>query len=218
MGGGIADRIHAVVLAEGAREIEVREGDKVSRMTAFEGLMRSMYRKAAQGDAKTQRELIGLISRAESERTAAARANLEETLAYQQDAYRRISEAEKAGQPPPKLSPHPDDFCINYAPGEVTIDGPLTAEEAGAQEAFHAIAVQNVGRYFEVEDALAEDPTNVSLRKELAELQKYKDFLVWSVDRWARHEALRQARAALAAKDAVPKAEANKGAKRKDKE
>jgi hypothetical protein len=40
---------------------------------------------------------------------------------------------EREGLDPPDVYPHPDDFIINEATGEVTIDGPTTKDEAGAE-------------------------------------------------------------------------------------
>jgi len=50
--------------------------------------------------------------------------------------------------------------------GEVTIDGPITKEQAGAQEAFREHAFKTLPRYFEVEAALKEQPKNPELRRE----------------------------------------------------
>jgi hypothetical protein len=59
-------------------------------------------------------------------------------------------------------------------------------------------------RYFDVEEALAKEPTNRALRREFKELKKYQDFLKKDSERNARHEALRQARRALEAKPPEP--------------
>jgi hypothetical protein len=138
---------------------------------------------------------------------------LETAIRYKDEMQRLFADREAAGQPPPDIYPHPDDVIIDPASGEVTIDGPLSAEQAGAQEALMSAAVKSILRYFEVESALADDPANSELRKELKELKKYKDFVENSAERRARLEALRQSREALKAKTRTAKA-----AKRKDED
>jgi hypothetical protein len=46
---------------------------------------------------------------------------------------------------------------INEATGEVTIDGPMTKEQAGARKAVREQAIESLRRYVEVEAALKED-------------------------------------------------------------
>ena len=88
--------------------------------------------------------------------------------------------------------------------GEVTIEGPISKEQAGARKAVRQQALQSMRRYFEVEDALAKKPTNRALRREFKELKKWPDFLEKDAERNARHEAMRQARRALEAKPPGP--------------
>src|ERR1039458_2726325 len=84
LGGGIADRFGAMALDEATRPITVREGDKVSEIPAMQALIRTMFRAAAQGDTKAGRQLLELISRAESGRTGTALENLEYAVQYKE--------------------------------------------------------------------------------------------------------------------------------------
>src|SRR6266481_5328018 len=72
LGGGIADRFGAMALDEATRPVTVREGDEVSEIPAMQALLRTMFRAAAQGDAKAGRQLLEVIARAESARTEKA--------------------------------------------------------------------------------------------------------------------------------------------------
>jgi hypothetical protein len=56
--------------------------------------------------------------------------------------------------PPPDIYPHPDDVIIDLYEGEVVIDGPLTKEQAGAQEALRKISIEKFRRLFKVDSAL----------------------------------------------------------------
>ena len=61
--------------------------------------------------------------------------------------------------------------------GEVTFDGPISREQAGARKAVREQSLESMRRYFEVEAALAKDPTNHALKREFKELKKYYEFL-----------------------------------------
>ena len=197
LGGGIMDRFASMAIEEATRPISVREGDQVTRMPAMQAVLRSLFRAAAQGDAKAQRQIVDIFSRAENDRSANAKENLEEAIRYKQDAEEAIARHEREGKAPPEIYPHPDDIIINEATGEVIIDGPLTKEQAGAEKAFIWIALEKYARLSHVEEALVTDPKNRKLRAELKELQQYKVFLEKFGQRNARREAIRRSREAL---------------------
>jgi uncharacterized protein with von Willebrand factor type A (vWA) domain len=102
------------------------------------------------------------------------------------------------------IFPHPDDVIINANTGEVTIDGPITKEQAGARKAVRQQSIESILRYFEVEAALAKEPTNGALKREFKELKKYHEFLTKDSERILRHEALRLSRRALETKPHKP--------------
>ena len=197
---GTADRLAAMALDEAGRPVTVREGDKVAEIPAMQALLRTMYRAAARGDTKAGRQLLELIARAESARTEKALGILQSAAQHIEKYGPIFDKHEREGLAPPDIYPHPDDFIINEATGEVTIDGPTTKEEAGARKVVRQQALDSLGRYFEVRDALAKKPTNRALRREFKELKKYDDFLKKDAERNFRHEAWRQARRALEAK------------------
>jgi hypothetical protein len=197
LGGGIGDRFGAMALDEANRLVTVREGDKVSEIPAMQALIRTMFRAAAQGDIKAGRQLLELIARAEGGRTDFAWKILEQALQYKETYGPIFDKHEREGLDPPEIYPHPDDVLINEATGEVTFDGPMDKEGAGARKAFREQAFASLGRYLDVEAALAKDPTNVGLRQEYKELKKYHDFLESESKRTTRREALRRSRRAL---------------------
>jgi len=204
LGGGIADRLGAMALDEATRPVTVREGGKVSEIPAMQALLRTMFRAAAQGDTKAGRQLLEVIARAESGRTGSALEILEHAVKYKEKYGPIFEQREREGLDPPDIFPHPDDMIINETTGEVTIDGPKSKDEACARKAVRQHALKSMGRYFEVEAALAKKPTNRALRREFKELKKYQDFLEKDAERNFRHEALRQARRALEAKPPEP--------------
>jgi hypothetical protein len=201
---GTADRLGVMALDEAGRPVTVREGDKVSEIPAMQALLRTMFRAAAQGDAKAGRQLLEVIARAESARTEKALGVLQFSHQYKEMHAPIFEKHEREGLDPPDIYPDPDDVIINEATGEVTIDGPTTKDEAGARKAVRKQALDSMRRYFDVEEALAKEPTNRALRREFKELKKYQDFLEKDAERNFRHEALRQARRALEPKPLEP--------------
>jgi Family of unknown function (DUF5681) len=204
-GRGTKDRVAAMALEEATRPIAVREGDRVTQMPAVQAVFRTMFRLAAQGDSKVQRLLIDLVTRAESDRAALMKSYLEEAINYKQYAEELIKQHESEGLPPPDIYPQPDDVIIDLYAGEVVIDGPLTKEQAGAQEALRKRSIGKLRRLFEVESALAEDPTNNALKKEMKDLQMYKDVFQRRAEKRARLEALRLCHEALKGPSQKPK-------------
>ena len=108
-----------------------------------------MFRAAAQGDTKA-RQILELVARAESGRTAAAEDMLQFAHRYKQEHGPTFERHEREGLDPPEIYPHPDDFIID-AKGDVTIDGPTSKEDAGARKALVQKAIDTMLRYFEVE-------------------------------------------------------------------
>jgi hypothetical protein len=197
LGGGISDRLSAMALGEATRLVTVREGDKVSEIPALQALFRTMFRAAAQGDTKAARQLLEVIARAEGGRTSAALEILQFANHYKEAVAATFEMHERLGLALPDIYPHPDDILIDEATGEVTIDGPVTKEQAGARETVREHAIKSMPRYLELEAALKKDPGNRELKREFKELKKYHDFLKQDSEREARHKALRLSRRAL---------------------
>jgi Family of unknown function (DUF5681) len=204
VGGGIADRLGVMALGEAIRPVSVREGDKVSEIPAMQALLRTMFRAAAQGDTKAARQLLELIARAEGGRTSTAVEVLRHARQYKENYGPIFEQREREGLDPPDIFPHPDDIIIDGTTGEVTIDGPIDKDQAGAREATLNKAMETMGRYFEVTTALKKDPKNRALRQELKELKRYHDFFLEDGKRRIRREALRLSRLALETKPPKP--------------
>jgi Family of unknown function (DUF5681) len=196
-GGGVADRIANWALEEAFRPIVVREGERSKRLPAIQAVLRSMFRQAAQGDSKTQRLLLDLVARKESDRATAAAEYYNLALEYKRDAQEAIAEAEREGSPPPEIYPHPDDILVNPNTGEVVIDGPMDQVQAGCQKALIVDIVAKVVRYDQVVEALAKNPNNKALKNEKKGLQAHKDLFDRMARQNARRGALKQAREAL---------------------
>src|SRR5260370_32956787 len=136
-------------------------------MPAMQALLRTLIRSGAQGDIKAARQVLELISRAESGRTGTALEILEFAVQYKEKYGPIFEQREREGLDPLDIFPHPDDVIINETTGEVTIEGPMSKEQAGARKAVREEAFQSLRRYFEVEAALAKNPTNRTVRREV---------------------------------------------------
>jgi hypothetical protein len=160
-----------------------------------------MFRAAANGDAKAGKQLVDLLTRAENARVAGAVENLQHATQYTEHNLAVLAKHEREGTDPPEMYPHPDDFVFNHTTGEVEIKGPLTKEQAGARKAIRERALETMGRYFEVEAALAKDPKNRKLKQEYQELNKYQKILREDSARDFGHKAARIARQATEPKE-----------------
>jgi hypothetical protein len=118
-----------------------------------------------------------------------------------------FEQREREGLDPLNIFPHPDDVIINQMTGDVTFDGPLSKDQAGARKAVREHAIQSMPRYFEVEAALAKQPKNRALRREFKDQKKYHETLKEDSERLQRHEALRLSRRALETKPQEPDTE-----------
>jgi Family of unknown function (DUF5681) len=204
LSGGIVDRFSAMALEEATRLVRVREGDEISEIPAMQALFRTMFRAAAQGDAKVGRQLLEAVVRAEGGRVASATELLQFASKYKESYLPIFEQHERDGLEPPDIYPHPDDIIIDEATGGVTIDGPINEEQAGARKAVREQALQSMQRYLEVEAALKEESSNRALKQEFRELKKYHDSLERDAARNTRHEALRLSRLALEPEDDTP--------------
>jgi hypothetical protein len=163
----------------------------------MQALLRTMFRASAQGDTKAGRQLLELISRTESLRTERAVEMLQVAAEYKEKYGPIFAKHERELLDPPDIYPHPDDMIINETTGEVTIDGPTSKEQAGAWKFTRQEAFKYLPRYFEVEAALKENPTDRKLKREFNDLKKYYDFLKNDGKRLLRHKALQFSRRAL---------------------
>jgi Family of unknown function (DUF5681) len=206
-----------MALDEATRPVTVKEGDKVSELPAMQAVLRTMFQAAAHGDTKAARQLLEVVSRAESGRASTASEMLQHAARYKEKHSPIFEQHEREGLPPPEIYPHPDDLIIDEVTGEVTLDGPTTKEEAGALIAARDHVLTLLPRYVQVQMALEKDPKNKALRREFKELSKYWQIAVKSGDRIRRHEIVRLSRRALETKPAEPN-KATRGSEHEDQE
>jgi hypothetical protein len=207
LGGGIENRVEAMVLDEAMRLVEVKEGNKFYKIPAVQALLRTMLNAAAKGNSKIGSKVLELFLRAEGGRAEAALKLLDDAAQIKETHIALFEEHERKGLEPPEIYPHPDDIIFDRATCEVTIDGPMSKEEAGARKVTLERAIKSMPRFLEAEAALEAAPSNSALREEFRELKALKEFLESEGRRNIRHMALKTARQALRPKNsAEPKA------------
>jgi hypothetical protein len=197
LGAGTDDRLAAAALDEATRLVTVREGEKVSEIPAMQALLRTLIRSGAQGDIKAARQVLELIARAETERTASALDVLRKAVRYKEIFGPIFEQCERDGIPPPDIYPHPDDLIINPNTGKVTFDGPMSKEEAGARKVAREHALKSEPRLFKLAAKLDRNPSDKALRREFDELMEIYAFVKKDAERLNRHVILRHARRTL---------------------
>lgn len=195
---------------EATRKVTVREGDNVTQLPAMQALLRTLIRSGAQGDIKAARQVLELIARAETARTALALEMLQKVVQYKEKFGRIFEQHERMGVAPPEIYPHPDDIIIGHD-AEVTYDGPTTKEEAGARTALREHAMKSKDRYLRLAKKLDKDPTNRALRREYDDLNELYKIAAKETKRLNRHQSLREARRASKPKPPEPKKDDKEG-------
>lgn len=117
----------ALTLREAKRVIPVRDGDGVHQMTQIEAILRAQYVSASKGNAYSQKHILERYERAEREQRLARHANNERWHHYVLKGRQAYKLAEKNGEEPPELLPHPDDVEIDPDRG-VIFHGPYDPE------------------------------------------------------------------------------------------
>lgn len=118
------DNLDALVLKEAKRTVTAREGDEVKEFTALEAVLRALYATAIKGNAYAQKYIVERSGRAERERTQQIQQSIDFWTLYIAEGREAIDEAERNGEEPPTLLPHPDDIVIDHNKG-VRFVGPL---------------------------------------------------------------------------------------------
>ncbi len=120
--------LDTLVLNEAKRAVAVREGEEVKTITALEAVLRAQYATAIKGNAYSQKHIVERAGRAERERKRLIQQSIDFWTRYIAEGREAIDEAERNGEHPPTLLPHPDDVVIDRAHG-VRFIGPLTQED-----------------------------------------------------------------------------------------
>jgi hypothetical protein len=128
-GFGGSRSANALVLREAERLVTVREGEQTHQVKAIEAVFRAQHVLAMKGSAYAQKHVIERYDRAEREDRRRIMDSIELWEWYIAQKRKEIAEAERSGEAPPNVLPHPDDIVIDHERG-VRFIGPLNEEGA----------------------------------------------------------------------------------------
>jgi hypothetical protein len=118
-----------MMLREGYRIVTVREGDKTSKMPAFQATMRDLWLSAMKGNRQAQRMALDSMNKIERERRVLHVELYEAAVEYKSRLVQEFALSVEAGVPRSDPIPHPDDIEINARTGAVRFLGPVSPEE-----------------------------------------------------------------------------------------
>ncbi|MEM7169243.1 MAG: DUF5681 domain-containing protein [Pseudomonadota bacterium] len=125
----LEEPLDQLILEEGNRNIVIRDGDKLVKMPIIQAVMRNLALKAAKGDYRSQRLFLESTNRVEAKQKALADELAKTLMQHKADAEAELARRKELGIEGPPIYPHPDDVVINFATGDVKVQGPLDKNE-----------------------------------------------------------------------------------------
>lgn len=123
--------IHKMTLEEAMRPVQVRDGNKVVKIPAYQAGVRVTYINAAKGSNAAMRNAHLITTHAERIERERLEEKVETWVHYKDAAARRLAYCEARGIEF-DWEIHPDDVQFDGRTGEIYISGPLTSEEREA--------------------------------------------------------------------------------------
>jgi hypothetical protein len=140
--------VDEITLRHAERQIDVREGSEVRKVSVLEAVSLAQVKTAIGGSPHAQRDVLLRYQLADQERCRKIAEDCEYWERYVDRTRMQIASAVALGKPPPKILPHPDDIEIDYVKG-VQFHGPL-CEESEA----HILSVVQYLEVLMMQDAL----------------------------------------------------------------
>jgi hypothetical protein len=120
--------IARMTLEEAARPVQVREGDKVIKIPAYQAGVRATIRNAGMGSNPAMRNAYLIISHAHDQARAELEERVKAAVDYKEAATARVNYCKRRGIRF-DWDIHPNDVHLDLNTGEVFIAGPKTKEE-----------------------------------------------------------------------------------------
>jgi hypothetical protein len=130
------------VLKVALREVTAREGDNLTKISAFDAVIQTMAAAAMKGSVPAQKIFVELVDRARKERATEISEDHEFWRTYAANYGENFTTLQKTGKPVPDNWPHPDDIVFE--------DGEHVKFMGGEP----AIAVQNRNTIIRFRDVL----------------------------------------------------------------
>lgn len=100
------------VLKVALREVTAREGDNLTKISAFDAVIQTMAAAAMKGSVPAQKIFVELVDRARKERATEISDDHEFWRTYAANYGEHIATLQKTGKPVPHNWPHPDDIVF----------------------------------------------------------------------------------------------------------
>lgn len=123
--------IHKMTLEEAIRPVQVRDGDKVIKIPAYQAGVRMTYINAAKGNNAAMRNAHLITTYAEKTERERLEEKVTAWISYKEAAQQRLAYCRSRGIAF-DWEIHPDDVQFDGRTGEIYILGPLNAEEREA--------------------------------------------------------------------------------------
>jgi hypothetical protein len=122
-------RLAKTFVDEGARTVEVRDGDKVIQMSVEQAIVRQTALKALKGDLSAAKHFLYMAEAAQNRENTQIVQLAEAARAYKEECEEIFADCDERNVPRPKKYPHPDDIIIDPPTLKVTIIGAMSQEE-----------------------------------------------------------------------------------------
>jgi Family of unknown function (DUF5681) len=163
------DRLHALILKEAYRGIEVRDGDRTVTVPMAQAVLRSLAHGAVKGKISAQRLFAELLSSVEARERELNNAWLNTAIDYKVQWEREMQQRQRLGITNlPDPLPHPDHIYVDLRKGTARIIGPATKEE----KRFYDAGVEELADYIWLDQCLLEELSKAKGRAQKAALEE----------------------------------------------
>ena len=126
------EQMKALVLTEAYRLIPALEGNKETKISMIQAILRAITVAAAKGSSRAQRHFIDLLKSIEEEHSQLRLEHGQVLLEMKAQGEAELQRRKQLKISGPDLFPHPEDIIYDPNTGKVALVGPRTIEEAKA--------------------------------------------------------------------------------------
>jgi hypothetical protein len=140
------------------RQVTVREGESLEKISVERAATRAIALKAAKGDVKAYRAVIDKRGAIDKRKEAQWEEQLEIVVTYKNKATLELRRQKEEQSSEPEIVPHPDDIEIDFERRVINFNRPITLEQKMAQDLLVATWPARDRQWRELSLSIAEDP------------------------------------------------------------
>jgi hypothetical protein len=153
------ESVAKMILGEGYRLIDIKEGDKQTRMAAIKAMLRRMNHDGLKGDNRSLREFIKLTMAVEREARTERDDRNQRFVDYKKAWFDEYEQKKAMGMVKITMpSPHPDNIHFDSESEDYFVIAPFTAEEEKVLNRVYRLGQAAELEISEVTRLLEEDP------------------------------------------------------------